>query len=267
MSIPSPANESLPSRFESPPVRGEGPVVRPVHFPAGIFIVPLALVIGYVFTYLTLSALGSYSDQRYASRVETEAAKGGYLPDESIWQPKFIVCEPQGSKPYIQNFPGYIYFPLVFLDRSVWHESIGLPAPNPDGEATNPIITHPDSIYYSILTLALGTAVLYTGFIFFRKMGESRIQRAPYLPCLILFGIPVGWLAFMSLVYYLPVISAKAHLVVLAVIAPGVTLIASIYLAELPERTAYHRWALWLGFFYPAMVVLSVIAATIIEHW
>ena len=257
---PSPATPS-------PPLPGITDAGRPMGWEFKTFFILLALGVAYFSTYAGLSALGKYSEQLYSSGLEATAGATQGTPDVTIWQPKSIVCDPRGQNPFDRNLAGYIYYPLVFIDRLIWHESKYTNAPDADADAPYPVVTPPDALFYSAVGLALFGAFLFLAIRCFWKLRAAGVSRVPHLPYFILFAIPGGWSLLFSLVYYLPQIRTKELLLCLVAAAPGATTLASINLAELPERTVYHRCALWLGFAYPALVVLLVVAATITEHW
>lgn len=53
-------------------------------------------------------------------------------------------------------------------------------------------------------------------------------------------------------------------LIFLATLTPLALIVSSIYLVVQPERSSYHRFALWSGFTYPALLVLWILVIVVI---
>ena len=89
------------------------------------------------------------------------------------------------------------------------------------------------------------------------RMRTSRIQRPPYVPFFFVFGTVGGWMLALALS---PSGLAAVSLVFLATLTPLALIASSIYLLVRPERSSYHRVALWSGFAYPALMVVWILA-------
>jgi hypothetical protein len=103
----------------------------------------------------------------------------------------------------------------------------------------------------AVLILPLGYARVLV------LMKKREIARPPKLPFFFLFGTLGGWI-----VAYLLSPSGLAALCMaaLATAAPLALLASSALLATRPERTSFHRFAMWAGFAYCSLQALGVLA-------
>jgi hypothetical protein len=60
---------------------------------------------------------------------------------------------------------------------------------------------------------------------------------------------------------------AAVSLIFLATLTPLALIASSIYLATRPERSSYHRVALWSGFTYPALLAVWILVIVIVGRW
>lgn len=82
-----------------------------------VIIVSSGLV--YVLIYLLLTLAGKYSEGPVASG-NTRIFNGAWaVRDHYVWEPRYMF-----HRPYDKNFLGFIYWPLITLDRKLWHRSI-----------------------------------------------------------------------------------------------------------------------------------------------
>ena len=93
------------------------------------------------------------------------------------------------------------------------------------------------------------------------RMRRAGVQRPPYAPFFFAFGTAGGWMLAFALS---PSGLAAMSLVFLATLAPLALLVSSVYLVRRPERTAYHRVALWSGFAYPALLALWILVVVMV---
>src|SRR2546421_5968679 len=78
--------------------------------------IPVAVYFAF---YFLVSLAGTYTETPVASG-ETRIFDGAWaVRDQYVWEPKFFV-----HRPYEKNFLGFIYWPLIALDRKYWHKSI-----------------------------------------------------------------------------------------------------------------------------------------------
>ena len=103
------------------------------------------------------------------------------------------------------------------------------------------------SIFLFLALLVCPTAYL----ILCVQMRRARIQRPPYVPYFFIFGTLGGWMLAMA---FSPSGLAATSLVFLATLAPLALVVSSIYLVKQPERSNYHKAALWTGFGYPVLL-------------
>jgi len=92
-------------------------------------------------------------------------------------------------------------------------------------------------------------------------MRESGLSRPPSVPFFFLFGTLGGWLIALML---FPSVLTSACVLFLATAAPLALLISSLYLAVRPERSVYHRIALWGGFAYLGILIVVYALCTFI---
>lgn len=88
------------------------------------------------------------------------------------------------------------------------------------------------------------------------RMREDGVARPPYVPLFFAFGTVGGWMLGLALS---PSGLAAVSVLFLATLAPLALLASSIYLMKRPERSGYHRFAVWSGFTYPALLALWVL--------
>ena len=76
-------------------------------------------VAAYFAFYFLVSLAGKYTEGPVASG-ESRIFNGAWaVRDQYVWEPKFFV-----HRPYEKNLFGFIYWPLIALDRKYWHKSI-----------------------------------------------------------------------------------------------------------------------------------------------
>src|SRR3954469_25620597 len=107
-----------------------------------------------------------------------------------------------------------------------------------------------------IRIILLGLALLiwpalYVGLLL--RMRSVGIVRPPWLPLFFLFGSIGGWILAFALS---PSGLSAVCALFAGTAAPLAVFISAIYLLVRPERSVYHRIALWGGFAYPAMLVI-----------
>jgi hypothetical protein len=95
------------------------------------------------------------------------------------------------------------------------------------------------------------------------RMRRSGVNRAPYLPFFFVFGTVGGWLLALALS---PSGLAATCLIFLGTLAPIALLASSVHLATRPERSCYHRVALYAGFGYPALLALWILVIAIVAR-
>jgi hypothetical protein len=95
------------------------------------------------------------------------------------------------------------------------------------------------------------------------RMRNSGVTRAPYLPLFFVFGTVGGWLLALSIS---PSGLTAACLIFLGTFAPVALLASSLRLAARPERSCYHRLALYSGFGYPALLALWIVVIVIVAR-
>jgi hypothetical protein len=88
------------------------------------------------------------------------------------------------------------------------------------------------------------------------RMRRAGVQRPPYIPFFFVFGTVGGWMLALALS---PSGLTAMSLIFLATLSPLALVVSSIYLVARPERSSYHRIALWSGFTYPALLALWVL--------
>jgi hypothetical protein len=93
------------------------------------------------------------------------------------------------------------------------------------------------------------------------RMRESGVQRPPYVPFFIVFGTVGGWLLALALS---PSGLTAISIILLVTLAPLALLASSVYLVVRSERSSYHRFALWSGFTYPALLLLWMLVIAMI---
>lgn len=101
-----------------------------------IFIVCGALLLLYIASYVVLSAMGSY---RWSQSGRLRYSFGLSVTDIEIWSPRGMTWEPfrniYGADTTRGDLLGYLYSPLIALDRAWLHPTIkifeqGNPKPN-----------------------------------------------------------------------------------------------------------------------------------------
>lgn len=85
-------------------------------------------------------------------------------------------------------------------------------------------------------------------------MRTSQIQRPPIVPFFFLCGTLGGWVLAAALS---PSGLTAASIVFLIVAAPLALIVSSAYLLRRPERSIYHRLAIWCGFGYPVVLMIG----------
>jgi len=93
------------------------------------------------------------------------------------------------------------------------------------------------------------------------RMRSVGIARPPWLPLFFLFGTFGGWLLAFALS---PSGLTAICVLFLATAAPLSVLMSSIYLVCRPERSIYHRIALWGGFAYVAMLGVFALVSVLL---
>jgi hypothetical protein len=93
------------------------------------------------------------------------------------------------------------------------------------------------------------------------RMRRSGIQRPPYVPFFFVFGTVGGWMLALALS---PSGLAAVSLIFLATLTPLTLIASSVYLMARPERSTYHRVALWSGFTYPALLAVWILVTVIV---
>jgi hypothetical protein len=83
----------------------------------------------------------------------------------------------------------------------------------------------------------------------------ARIARPPIVPFFLVFGTVGGWVLAAALS---PSGLAATSLIFLATAAPLALVASSVYLIRRPERSIYHRVAIWFGFGYVGLLILAV---------
>src|SRR5438477_4260043 len=77
------------------------------------------LLAAYLAFYILASFAGKYTEGPVASG-KTRIFDGAWaVRDQCVWEPKFFT-----HRPYDKNFLGFIYWPLIVIDRNYWHRSI-----------------------------------------------------------------------------------------------------------------------------------------------
>src|SRR4051794_21906637 len=82
-------------------------------------------------------------------------------------------------------------------------------------------------------------------FLLLDEMSEKQVPRPPRVPFFFLFGTTGGWLIALALS---PSGLTAMCIIPLVTMAPLSLLVSSIWLALRPERTVFHRVAMWCGF-------------------
>ncbi len=79
------------------------------------------LMTGFFLLYFILSLSGEYSRRLYPSgRLTYDSYSSGLsIPDSAIWMPQLIEWTPHSK-----NGWGWVYAPLVMLDRFAWHRNM-----------------------------------------------------------------------------------------------------------------------------------------------
>ena len=80
----------------------------------------IGVVLCYVLPYCLLSVRGQYSERLYVSG-ELRYSYGLGIPDISIWNAHLVI-----SNPYEKNALGWLFAPLVCIDRLWWHSNINV---------------------------------------------------------------------------------------------------------------------------------------------
>jgi hypothetical protein len=100
---------------------------------------------------------------------------------------------------------------------------------------------------FALVLLPMGYYALHS------HMRDSDVPHPPSLQFFFLFGTVGGWLVAIMLS---PSGLAATCVLLLLTAASLALLISSLHLAIRPERSVYHRIAMWGGFVYPAILVL-----------
>lgn len=118
-------------------------------------------------------------------------------------------------------------------------------------------------IFIRLALLVVAALVLPIGYIrLCDSMRERDVPRPPRVAFFFLFGTVGGWvLAFMLS----PSGLAAMCIVLMLSLAPLAMLACSTYLAVQPERTSFHRFAMWSGFAYCGILTLGVITAMLVH--
>jgi len=103
-------------------------------------------------------------------------------------------------------------------------------------------------LMFAVLSLLVCPAVFIKLCVRMRKSG---IERPPYIPFFFVFGTVGGWMLALALY---PSGLTAVSLVFLVTLAPLALIGSSIYLVIRSERSSYHRFALWSGFTYAALL-------------
>src|SRR5690242_3659748 len=85
-------------------------------------------------------------------------------------------------------------------------------------------------------------------------MSDSRIERPPKIPLFFVFGTLGGWVFAGSMS---PSGLAAMALFFLFTAAPLALFFSSLYLMGRPERSIYHRVAIWFGFGYAGLLAMG----------
>ncbi|WP_035601433.1 hypothetical protein [Haloferula sp. BvORR071] len=114
-----------------------------------------------------------------------------------------------------------------------------------------------DTIVHWIL-LALAAMIFPVAYaLVLRRMNRAAIPRPPRLAFFFLFGTLGGWaLAFLLS----PSGLAASCMLLLIIAAPIALMVLSILLATRPERTCFHRFAMWAGFVFVLLPPLGMYA-------
>ena len=107
-----------------------------------------------------------------------------------------------------------------------------------------------------------GQIILF-GFAFFilpaaylhlcKRMKRAAVPHPPVMSFFVILGTTGGWLLTLALPSY----GLQAMCTVfLVTVAPAAVLVSSLYLAIRPERSIYHRIALWGGVCYTGFFIL-----------
>jgi len=87
-------------------------------------VIVAGLAVAYVGSYVALSAAGGY---RASQTGKLRQVGGLSVTDVHHWQPRFMVWEPfrdvSGRETSRGDLLGYLYSPLVRIDRAWWHPS------------------------------------------------------------------------------------------------------------------------------------------------
>jgi hypothetical protein len=94
------------------------------------------------------------------------------------------------------------------------------------------------------------------------RMRKSDIQRPPYIPFFFVFGTVGGWMLALALS---PSGLTAVSIVFLVTLAPLALIASSLYLVNRSERSSYHRFALWSGPTYAALLAVWVLVIMVIE--
>jgi hypothetical protein len=113
-------------------------------------------------------------------------------------------------------------------------------------------------LIFAVLALLVCPAAYITLCVRMRRAG---IQRPPYIPFFFVFGTVGGWMLALALS---PSGLTAMSLIFLATLAPLALVVSSIYLVAGPERSSYHRIALWSGSTYPALLALWILVIVIV---
>ena len=76
---------------------------------------------GYLLIYLTLSYFGKYE---ISPTGEMRYSFGLSITDRLQWDPYGLVCRVSGTQSPDFNGLGFIYCPLIVIDRFIWHKDV-----------------------------------------------------------------------------------------------------------------------------------------------
>lgn len=92
-------------------------------------------------------------------------------------------------------------------------------------------------------------------------MRERQVLNPPRLPFFFIFGTIGGWLLALALS---PSGLAATCVVFLVTLAPLVLAASSLKLAKSPERTVFHKIAMWFGVGYPLALLLMLVIGALV---
>lgn len=93
-------------------------------------------------------------------------------------------------------------------------------------------------------------------------MQESSVPRPPVVPFFFIFGTLGGWLLSFSFPPGLLLVLGSLSLLTAA---PVALLASSVFLSVQPERTLFHRVAMWSGYGYAILVGFLIIGFAVTQ--